>query len=92
MKNTLPDFTEKVVTVSFAGAGNSQAIEYPRWETQGGKLFLVGTVPRGGSTYDWCHGLVAAVAWDQVSDYLVYDSPDDYQRRLKIYARRKRKA
>jgi hypothetical protein len=92
MKQTLPNFSKKVVSFSFAGADNSQCIAHPRWETQGGRLFLIGTVPRGGSTHDWCEGVVSAVAWDQVSDYLVFDSVEDYRVRLKIYERRKRRA
>ncbi len=92
MKRTLPDFTKKLVSVSFAAADDSQCIAHPHWEAQGGRLFLVGTVPRGGSTRDWCEGVVSAIAWDQVSDYLVFDSVEDYQARLKIYERRKGKA
>ena len=92
MKRTLPDFSQKLVSFGFAGTDGSQCLEHPRWETQGGRLFLVGTVPRGDSTGDWCQGVVGAVAWDQVSDYLVFDSVEDYQTRLKIHARRKSKA
>jgi hypothetical protein len=92
MRRTLPDFSKKLVSFSFAGADDSQCIAHPRWETQGGRLFLVGTVPRGGSMRDWCEGVVSAVAWDQVSDYLVFDSVEDYRARLKIYERRKSKA
>lgn len=91
MNDALPDFSTKVVSLSFAGADDSQPIEHPRWETQGGRLFLVGTVPRGGSTRDWCEGIVTAVAWDQVSDYLVFDSADHFRERLKNVEKRKRK-
>jgi len=92
MKQTLPDFTKKLVSLSFAAADDSRCIAHPHWETQGGRLFLVGTVPRGGSARDWCEGILSAVAWDQVSDYLVFDSIEDYRARLKIYERRKGKA
>ena len=91
MKNTLPDFTNKVVSVSFVGADDSQAIQNPHWEMHGGRIFLVGTVPRGGSTRDWCKDVLAAAAWDKVSDCLVFDSVADYQSRLKIHESRKRK-
>ena len=88
MKSSLPDFSQKLVSLSFASSEASQCIEHPRWETQGGRLFLVGTVPRGGSARDWCEGIVSAVAWDQVSDYLVFDSVKDYRARLKIHQKR----
>jgi len=55
--------------VSFPNAGE---------ETQGGRLFLVGTVRRGGSTNDWSGGVPRAVAWDQAFDYLVFDSAEQY--------------
>ena len=90
-EKALPDFSKKLVSFSLAGDDDARAIDRPRWETQGGRLFLVGSVPRGGSTRDWCEGIVSAVAWDQVTDYLVFDSADHYRKRLKIYERRKGK-
>jgi hypothetical protein len=92
MKKSLPDFSKKLVSVSLVGDQDGRAIDRPRWVTQGGRLFLVGTVPRGGSTRDWCEGIVSAVAWDQVTDYLVFDSADSYRERLRIYEKRKSKA
>ena len=91
MKNTFPDFSNKLVSVSLAGDDDSRALEHPSWAMQGGRLFLVGTVPCGGSTRDWCAGVVTAVAWDQVTDYLVFDSADHYRERLKVYGKRKSK-
>lgn len=88
----LPDFANKVVSVSIVGDGEGRGLEHPRWETQGGRLFLIGTVPRGGSTNDWCLRIPSAVAWDQVTDYLVFDSARHYVDRLKIYEGKKRKS
>lgn len=91
-KSKLPDFTKKVVVLSFPTTDGSRSLAYPRWERQGGRLFLIGAVPVGGSRNDWLKSGVAAVAWDMVSDYLVFDSLEDYQKRRNIYASRKRKA
>jgi hypothetical protein len=90
-RNKLPDFTGKVVSLSLAGDQHTYAMESPQFETQAGKWFVVGTVPRGGSTKDWSEGVVCAVAWDQVSDYLVFDSADDYAKRLGRFHKHKRK-
>lgn len=90
MKKSLPDFSKKLVSFSLVG-DECRAIDRPRWVMQAGRLFLVGTVPRGGSSRDWCEGIVSAVAWDQVTDYLVFDSADHYRKRLKIYEKRKGK-
>ena len=92
MKKTLPDFTQKLVSMSIAGEDSGRAVDRPHWEMQGGRLFLVGTVPCSGSTRDWCEGVKSAVAWDQVTDYLVFDSVDHYRERLRVYEGRKRRA
>jgi hypothetical protein len=92
MKSTLPDFSKKLISVSFGGSDDSQAVEHPQWKRLGDRLFLVGTVPQGCSTRGWLDGIAVAVAWDAVSDYLVFDSADDYRKRMKIYLGRKRKA
>lgn len=91
-KAKLPDFTKKMVSVSIASEEDGRCVDRPQWEVQGGKLFLVGTVPRGGSTNDWCAGIKSAVAWDQVTDYLVFDSSEQYRERLAIYYNKKRKS
>jgi hypothetical protein len=58
-KAGLPDFTNKVVSVSIAGEDDGRCLEHPRWATQGGRLFLIGTVPRAGSSNNWCGGIRA---------------------------------
>ena len=89
MKKTVPDFSMKVVTFGIVGDDHGYAVENPRFEIQAGRLFLVGTVPPGGSTRDWSEGALIGVAWDKVTDYLVFDSAKDYWKRLKICHRRK---
>jgi hypothetical protein len=91
-KTRLPDFTKKLVSVSMAGDEHSYALDCPRFETQGGRLFLVGTVPHGGSTSNWSEGAMCAIAWENVTDYLVFDSAKHYQKRLEIFKKHKRKA
>ncbi len=90
-KTKLPDFTKKMLSVSLTGEEDGRCVERPHWEIQGSRLFLVGTVPRGGSTNDWCAGIKSAIAWDQVSDYLVFESSAQYRERLAIYYKKKRK-
>jgi hypothetical protein len=80
-KTRVPDFTNKLVSVCIATDDYGYAMISPRLETQGGRLFLVGTVPRGASNRDWAEGAVRAVAWDQVTEYLVFDSIKDYRKR-----------
>ena len=72
-----------------AGDEHSYVLDRPRFETQGGRLFLVGTVPPGGSANDWSEGAACAVAWEKVTDYLVFESAKHYQKRLKIFRKHK---
>lgn len=39
-------------------------MEGPTGNNEGGRFFLAGTFPRGGSTRDWCKGIKCAVAFD----------------------------
>ena len=90
-KADLPDFSKKVVSVSIAGEDDGRCLEHPHWETQGGRLFLVGPVPPGASKNNWCDGLPSAVAWDQVTDYLLFDSAEHYAECVRAYEGKKRK-
>lgn len=91
MKSKLPDFTNKLVSLALHGEDEGRPVDRPHWELQGGRLFLVGTVPHGGSIGDWCEGVPSAVAWDEVTDYLVFDSAEHYRKRLAVYERKKGK-
>jgi hypothetical protein len=81
MKKTAPpDFTKKVVQVSLVGDNHCYAIDSPRFAIQSGRLFLVGVVPHGGTSSNWSEGATCAVAWDKVTDYLVFESAKHYQK------------
>jgi hypothetical protein len=82
--DSLPDFSGKVLYVGIAGGDDSAPIANAKWETIGEKLFLVGVVPKKGSGSDWVEGIECAIAWNSVTDYLLFDSPEEYQRRLKV--------
>jgi hypothetical protein len=88
----LPDFSKKVVSVTPAGDDCARVLVHPRWEMQAGRLFLIGAVVAGSPENEWCEGLENAVAWESITDYMVFDSPKDYARRLAIYRRNSRKS
>jgi hypothetical protein len=91
MKKTVPDFSGKLVSLSIAGDSHTYTMERARFESQGGRLFLVGIVPHGGSNGDWSEGARCAVAWDGVTDYLVFDSVEHYQKGLARFEKYKSK-
>lgn len=79
MKETEPEFAGKIVylTTGARGEGGEGLIlDSPRFERQCGRMFLVGIIPE--QTANWISGISAAIAWDAVSQYLVFDSMDDY--------------
>ncbi len=91
MKKTHPNFGGKLVSLSIAGDSHTYAMERARLESQADRVFLVGIVPRGGSSGDWSEGAACAVAWDAVTDYLVFDSVEHYQKRLAKFEKYKKK-
>ena len=92
MKNTIPNFKGKVVSVVLRDKSWTRAIQDPRFEVQCDRLFLVGVSPLDSSSKDWITGLRYAVAWDCIMDYAVFDSVQDYQRRLKKYYGKNRRS
>ncbi len=75
-------FLNKFVSCSI---GNDiYEIDNPKFELQHEKLFLVGTIPKGVTNNDWAEGKKCAVAWDKVTDYMVFDSVDDYIKSSKL--------
>ena len=78
----LPRFKNKVISVVCENEDTGQLISNPTFERQGGRLFLVGTVPPDASQDNWMEDLTTAIAWDTVQDYVVFASMDDYQKRL----------
>jgi hypothetical protein len=62
-------------------------LEDTRLETQAGREFVTGTIPDVASE-TWVHGLRSAVAWDAIGYYVVFDSKDEYRKRVAMTKRR----
>jgi len=82
MKSRLSSFANRILSVLCIGEDTGQLIANPVWETQGGRLFLVGTVPKKASQDNWMEVLPCAIAWDTVQDHVVFQSINDYLTRL----------
>ena len=83
MKSTLPNFEDKVIYVQLVGDKRyNLVLDKPHWEDHAGRLFLVGVTPPEGSDGDWCEGVLGGIAWDKITDYLVFDSVEDYHNHL----------
>ena len=74
-KNLL-GFAGKVV--SFGIKEDTLAIINPEFKYQNGRLFLVGSIPKGETNNDWAEGRPCGIAWDAVTEYIVFDSVEQY--------------
>ncbi len=82
----LPNLSGKVVVLYLANRNYEHVVvmEDPIFELNGERLFLCGAIPDGVSPNDWAAGIRSSVAWDQVEEYLVFDSLEDYLSRAAL--------
>ena len=78
-----PDFAGKFVLFTVVGSDHTLGLDNPRIERQCDRWVVAGIVPRGYVSGNWCAGAALAMAWDRIIYYLVFDSVDDYQNRIK---------
>lgn len=76
------DISNKIVFIYKIRSSNDVALLNPRFEIHFDRVFLVGVVPDGGSASDWLSGLTTYVAWDEVEEFVIFDSLEEYYSRL----------
>ena len=82
---SLPNLKGKILVVEVTAKATTYILKDTRFETQGGRLFLLGTFLRGASKNNWVEGVPVAIGWSRVDHYMVFDSVADYRRRQKKY-------
>ena len=65
-------------TVSFGSAGDTLAIKNIKFKFQNEKLFVVGEVPKGATNNNWAAGRPCAIAWETITEYMIFDSEELY--------------
>lgn len=83
LKN-VPDFSGKCLSIILIDDEVNYDLNNPYFELQGGRLFIVGTVPPGASSSDWAVNSQSAVAWDQVTNYFAFDSLEQWAKATKV--------
>ncbi len=83
-KNNLPDFSGKVISLRLVDSESSHDLDNPKFEYQGGKLFIIGIVPVGCSESGWDAGHIGAAEWAQVRSYVLFDNLDAYTKGVKV--------
>ena len=82
----LPDFSGKILSITIMDDDVSYDLTDPHFEVQGGRLFIIGIVPKGATGSNWSAGATSAVAWERITDYYVFNSLDAYQRATEVSA------
>ncbi len=83
-KDYLPDFSGKCISMSVSNSECSHDLFNPRFEYQGGQLFIVGTIPVGATDSGWDANQVGAVAWSGVRSYVLFDDLEAYSKAIAI--------
>jgi hypothetical protein len=82
-----PEFGDKLVTIYVTGGGGAcNHLQHVTFEVQGGRLFIVGRIPESWGEYNWARGKTAAIAWDCVDRYILFDSIDEYHEESRKWA------
>src|SRR5690242_13374389 len=83
----LPNLEGKLIGLVLANAPPGQTgmviLEKAQFGTLAGRSFVIGSIPADDPD-SWVRGLPAAVAWEYVGYYLIFNSYQEYRERRKI--------
>ena len=83
-REKLPDLTGQLVLLNLGVASTKDRgveawlLEYPQWRSIGGRLFLVGRMPKVFAN-EWIAGREVSVAWEHVSSFVTFESQEQYR-------------
>lgn len=77
-KDTLPNWSGKCVSMMLIDESHSHDLNDPHFEYQGGRLFVVGTIPEVATDSGWSANQIGGVAWDRVRDYVLFENVESY--------------
>ena len=81
---SMPEFSGKCISMNLIDEQHSHDLNNPHFEYQGGRLFIIGTIPEVATDSGWSANQIGAVAWDRVRDYILFDSLETYIKAVKI--------
>jgi hypothetical protein len=74
-------FKNKVV--SFSAKDSVLALKNPFFVEIKNRLFVCGQIPKKATNNDWAKNKKGYIAWDEVSDFIIFESEQDYIKRMK---------
>ncbi|USD19915.1 hypothetical protein [Microbulbifer variabilis] len=83
-KENISDFSGKCISMRLTDLECSHDLHNPRFEYQGGKLFIVGEISVGCSESGWNAGHIGAAEWAQVRSYMLFDGFKAYTKAIKV--------
>ena len=82
-KDSLPDFSGKCISMRIKHSDYSHDLYDPHFEYQGGRLFLIGTIPEDSSESGWDDNQTGAVDWEGVRSYVLFENLETYVKAVK---------
>lgn len=79
-----PDLKGKCVSITIMDDSVNHDLFDPHFETQANRIFIVGTIPEGATESNWVAGCQCSIAWNRVTDYVVFESLEAYKKALAI--------
>ncbi|NVK58383.1 MAG: hypothetical protein HWE26_22590 [Alteromonadaceae bacterium] len=79
MEMDYPNFEGKCLSLRLIDSEVSHDLFSPTFELQAGRLFLIGTIPEEATDSGWDANKIGAVLWEQVRNYVVFDSLEAYK-------------
>ena len=83
MKESYPDFKGKVLSITIENDTTNHDLIDPHFENQAGRIFIIGTVPKGATESDWVEGCQCSIAWNRIIEYFTFDSLEAYSKAIK---------
>ncbi len=74
---------DKVISITIKDDGINHDLIDPKLTEIHGRIFITGTVPKGHADSCWTDNCDGGVAWDRVTDYVIFDSVESYQYAIK---------
>ena len=72
------NFENKIVSFSTVGTSYNHDLASPEFKEIKGRVFLTGKIPNGCSESGWSDNKMGGIAWDSVTDFIVFDSHKEY--------------
>lgn len=79
-----PDLTNKIISITTSDDTCNHDLQNASFQEIGGRLFVVGRFTKETTEKGWTEGRNGGVPWEIVTEYVIFDSYQDYKEALRI--------